>query len=100
MITATYFGERVQVVDALDGIATVRSLNPAHTWASWTHGGWAFDSETNAPVRMLTDIDPGEDAAEQARRTLGEDEQTTTSCNECPWDQDASMCEVCQERAL
>jgi hypothetical protein len=75
MITATYFGERVQVVDALDGIATVRSLNPAHTWASWTHGGWAMDNETNAPVRMLTDIDPGEDAAEQARRSLGDTDE-------------------------
>ena len=71
MITARYFDLEVEVVDALDGTATIRALNPAHTWASWTHGGWAFDNETNVPVRMLKDVYPG---------NLGETDEQECAC--------------------
>jgi hypothetical protein len=57
-----------------------------------------FDMEALYDRIQAAKARQAEDAAEQARRNLGEEEQTTTSCNECPFSFDPSYCSLCQER--
>lgn len=60
MILATipHQGQRlpVEVVDAVQGKATVRTLDGAEIFPRWTHGGWCMDAEANVPADLLADI--------------------------------------------